>query len=236
MGRPVHSTLSIQRELHSDLSSQAFCFSIHHGQSFLQSKNSVNTPLQNPQNDDEETPSPTKNTITPAIELTTNYLAMLTTSEPPVTPSNPLQYPRVNIIINQSRRGDFTKSNRSELEGLMHGKSLTIVPREEAQEHRVYRMRFEDSVKFEGQPNEYRKSRLIRQGYKYHSHGLFTQAPTIQRSSQRLLMCLVPTLCHISLNFGIYQRDENQAHNQSETPVTGKHFARPPPELNLPRE
>lgn len=101
--------------------------------------------------------------------------------------------------------------------------------------HRIYGTRFVDRVQFEGQPEQQLKSRLVLQGYNDKGHGLFTNAPTVQRSSQRLLLCMAPRLCEKFQEFRVYQRDVTQAYTQSETPVTRLIFAKPPKEMGLPQ-
>ena len=74
------------------------------------------------------------------------------------------------------------------------------------------------------------------QGYNDKDHGLLTNALTVQRSSQRLMLALAPSLLWFDKSFNIYSRDITQAYTQSENPVTRRIYANPPSEMNLPRD
>lgn len=52
----------------------------------------------------------------------------------------------------------------------------------------MYNSRFFDEVKHVGAPSAYAKSRLVVQAFNDKDHGLLTDAPTVQRSSQCLLL------------------------------------------------
>eukprot|EP00171_Calliarthron_tuberculosum_P002038 IDg2038t1 len=70
-----------------------------------------------------------------------------------------------------------------------------------------------DEIKNEGTKDEYEKSRLVVQGYNDRYHGFLTQAPTVQRSSQRMLFGLAMLLP----SWSIVLRDIIQAYTQSKT-------------------
>ena len=82
-----------------------------------------------------------------------------------------------------------------------------------AEGHRIFNSRFVDSIKYEGTPEAYKKSRLVVQGYNDKTHGLLTYSPTVQRSSQPLLLFLAA----LFPEWSIIQRDITQAYTQSNT-------------------
>lgn len=63
-----------------------------------------------------------------------------------------------------------------------------------------------DSIKNEGKPEAFAKSRLVVQGFNDKKNGLLTHAPTAQRFSQRLLLALAMILPE----WNIYLRDISQ--------------------------
>jgi len=76
----------------------------------------------------------------------------------------------------------------------------------------------------------YEKSRLVVQGYNDEGkETVLTQAPTIQRASQRLLLALAPALDNKTT---VYLRDITQAYLQSTTTLNRKIVARLPKELS----
>lgn len=81
-------------------------------------------------------------------------------------------------------------------------------------EMRIFKSRFADDVKGATSHVFYKKSRLVIQAYNNQGKKtILTQSPTIQRVSQRLLLCL-------SMMFSgckIYLRDISQAYTQSTT-------------------
>jgi hypothetical protein len=78
-------------------------------------------------------------------------------------------------------------------------------------EIRVFNSRFVDEIKHSGTDQAYEKSRLIVQAYKDQNKDLIlTQSSTIQRISQRLVLCLIASLSDTKL----YLRDIAQAYVQ----------------------
>src|SRR5467141_669896 len=86
-----------------------------------------------------------------------------------------------------------------------------------------------DEIKFVGTPKSYEKSRLVVQAYNDNDKNtVFTQSPTIQRVSQRLILCLAVSIQGLN----IYLRDISQAYTQSHTFLVRDFYVRPPQELN----
>ena len=65
-----------------------------------------------------------------------------------------------------------------------------IVPKSEADGDRVFGSGFFDEIKFNGTKDAYAKPRLLVQGYNDKVHGFITPSPTVQRSSQRILLSI----------------------------------------------
>ena len=88
-----------------------------------------------------------------------------------------------------------------------------------------------DEIKLVGTPEAYEKSRLVVQAYNDNDKNtVLTQSPTIQRVSQRLILCLAVSIQGLD----IYLRDISQAYTQSHTFLVRDFYVRPPQELNLP--
>lgn len=122
----------------------------------------------------------------------------------------------------------YESSREAELRGLVERGTFRVIHLSEIQKGtRIYRTRFVDKTKADGT----KKSRLCVQAYKDKDHGLFVAAPTMQRSSMRLF-CAICAM----MNFDMHLRDISQAFLQSETFLRRKIVARPPPEMNLPRD
>ena len=85
-----------------------------------------------------------------------------------------------------------------------------------------------DEVKNKGTAKAFEKSRLVVQAYADDEKQMvLTQSPTIQRVSQRLLLCLAA----IELDSKLYLRDISQAYVQSTTTLNRNFYIRPPMEL-----
>ena len=110
-------------------------------------------------------------------------------------------------------------SATAEIEGLIANGTFEIVHydmlTDDERQGRIFNSRLVNEIKNkEGLP--YEKSRLVVQGYNdMGKTSILTQAPTIQRSSQRLLISLIPTLMQFGLVVEI--RDITQAYIQSHT-------------------
>ena len=90
---------------------------------------------------------------------------------------------------------------------------------------------FINEVKIIGMAVVYKKSRLVVQAYNDHKkETIFTQAPTIQQMSQRLILVLAAIQPHLNL----FLRDITQAYVQSATVLNKKLFIWPPIKFELP--
>lgn len=126
----------------------------------------------------------------------------------------------------------FEQSRMKELKGLIEKGVFLPVPKSEAANHRLFGTRFVDIVKHPGTPQAYEKSRLVVQGYNDDADGLLTHSPTVQRSSQRLLLALAPSFP----DWTIASRDVKQAYTQSKQPLSRPIFVKPPKEFGLTSE
>jgi hypothetical protein len=96
---------------------------------------------------------------------------------------------------------------------------------------RIFNSRFVDGIKFTGTSKAYEKSCLVIQAYNDNDKRMvLTQSPTIQRVSQRLILCLAVSIYGLE----IYLRDISQAYTQSTTYLARDFYVCPPQELNLP--
>lgn len=97
---------------------------------------------------------------------------------------------------------------------------------------RVFGSRFIDQVKGAGEMMR-KKSRLVAQNYRDEDAGrIATKAPTIQRSSQRALLCLAASLPGTE----IFSRDVTQAYVQATKPLERPVYIKAPPEMGLPED
>jgi hypothetical protein len=128
-------------------------------------------------------------------------------------------------------RPDFTSSRQKELDGLLQRGVFEFIKAADVPLNaRIFNSRFVDQIKLEGTPKAYKKSRLVVQAYRDDGKKtVLTQSPTIQRASQRLILCLA-----VRANLDIYIRDISQAYTQSKSQLARDFYARPPQELNLP--
>ncbi|KAI0993907.1 hypothetical protein K3495_g14277 [Podosphaera aphanis] len=125
-----------------------------------------------------------------------------------------------NFLFNQ-----FATSREKEIAGLFKRGVFVEVRGELPNSSRIFNSRFVDSIKNEGTNKAYEKSRLVIQGYNDDGKKkILTQAPTIQRISQRIILSLALMIPETSL----YLRDITQAYTQSATRLTRDVFVRPP--------
>ncbi len=125
----------------------------------------------------------------------------------------------------------FQASRQKEISGLMEKGVFNFVKRGEVPEGtRIFGSRFVDDIKNKGTDKAFEKSRLVIQAFNDHGKDLvLTESPTIQRVSQRLILCLAATCT----NLKIYLRDISQAYVQSTTVLNRDFYAYPPKELKL---
>ena len=94
---------------------------------------------------------------------------------------------------------------------------------------RIFNSRFVDEVKNAGTEKAFEKSRLVVQAYNdLEKEAVLTQSPTIQRVSQRLILCLAAML---QRDTQLYLRDISQAYVQSVTKLNRDFYIVAPPEL-----
>jgi hypothetical protein len=126
---------------------------------------------------------------------------------------------------------DFTSSRQKELDGLIKRGVFEFVRNTDTPaDARIFNSRFVDQIKLEGTPKAYEKSRLVVQAYKDDGKKtVLTQSPTIQRVSQRLILCLA-----LYADLDIHVRDITQAYTQSKSQLVRDFYVRPPQELDLP--
>jgi hypothetical protein len=127
------------------------------------------------------------------------------------------------------KKPDFTKSRQKELDDLLQ-KGVFQVVSEVPKGARLFGSRFVDEIKNWGTDKTFEKSRLVIQAYNdIGKKEVLTQSPTIQRASQRLILCLA-TLIE---NTDLYLRDISQAYVQPTTSLNRDFYVKPPQELKL---
>ena len=126
---------------------------------------------------------------------------------------------------------NYGPSREKELNGLLDKGVFEIVDKEDIPGGaRIFNTRFVDEIKNPGTAEAFEKSRLVVQAYNDSEKELvLTQSPTIQRSSERCLLCVATAT--IGNGRRIYLRDVTQAYVQSATSLNREFFVRPPPEL-----
>jgi hypothetical protein len=127
---------------------------------------------------------------------------------------------------------DFTASRQKELNDLISQGVFDVVDdvNDIPVNIRIFGSRFVDEVKHVGTEKAFEKSRLVVQGYNDQGkQGILTQAPTIQRSSQRILLCVLTTKKGVSACV----RDISQAYTQSTTALQREIFIKAPIEAGL---
>jgi hypothetical protein len=83
---------------------------------------------------------------------------------------------------------------------------------------RIFKSRIINEIKGKGTNKSYEKSRFMIQGYNNDGKFLmFTQSPTIQRFSQRILLAITPAL--LRKGMFLWLRNVTQAYTQSENPL-----------------
>jgi hypothetical protein len=94
---------------------------------------------------------------------------------------------------------------------------------------RIFNSRFVDEIKHSGTSQTYEKSRLVIQTYNDHEKTLvLTQASTIQRMIQRIILVIAA-----SINHHLYLKDITQTYTQSKSPLNRMFFIQSSLDLNL---
>jgi hypothetical protein len=124
----------------------------------------------------------------------------------------------------------YDASRQKELNGLLEKGAFEICDLDSIPHGvRLFNSRFVDTVKFLGTDKAFEKSRLVVQAYDDQEKELvLTQSPTIQRVSQRLILCMAAIGYH---ELKLYLRDISQAYVQSTTNLNREFYVRPPKEL-----
>jgi hypothetical protein len=92
------------------------------------------------------------------------------------------------------QRPKYEASRQKELTGLLE-RGVFEIAHDVPQGTRIFRSRFVDQVKHEGTAKAFEKSRLVVQAYNDSEKSkILTQAPTIQRASQRIILALTLTI------------------------------------------
>jgi hypothetical protein len=137
----------------------------------------------------------------------------------------PLNTANITVFLQEDQ---FTESRLAEVLGLLE-KGVFEVATTVPEGTRIFNSRFVDEVKNKGTDKALNKSRLVVQAYHdEEKHTVLTQSPTIQRVSQRLILCLAAILDETEL----YLRDISQAYVQSTTTLNRDFYVRPPTELS----
>src|SRR5450432_2959538 len=170
------------------------------------------------------TPATTQNT--PATEL----IAKRRRGRPR---KYPLDIADINIYLQEEEpQAQYKASRQLEVIGLIEKGVFEVANEADVpQGIRIFNARFVDEVKNKGTDKAFEKSRLVVQAY--HDEGkrlVLTQSPTIQRISQRIILCLAAMKIDTEKT-SLYLRDISQAYVQSTTSLNRDFYIRPPYEL-----
>ena len=127
------------------------------------------------------------------------------------------------------KEGPFVEARRNEIQGLIaEGVFKVVAAADVPADVRIFGCRFVDDVK-EKNSVPYEKSRLVVQAHNDgNKKGVLTQSPTIQRASQRIILCF-----HAILNRILCTRDISQAYINSTSLLIREFFVRPPEGTDL---
>ena len=119
-----------------------------------------------------------------------------------------------NVFTNKDANAQppqYTASRQKEIAGLLEKGVFKVVTTEDIPSNsRIFNSRFVDEIKNPGTDKAYEKSRLVVQAYNDKDKNLvLTQSPTIQRVSQRLIVCLA-SIFQDNDNIKLYLRDITQ--------------------------
>ncbi|KAI0994429.1 hypothetical protein K3495_g13753 [Podosphaera aphanis] len=145
-----------------------------------------------------------------------------------------------DLAVNLRSRGvittpgaPFEAAQKQEIDNLIARGVFDFVNWEPKGKHagvRVFNSRLVNEVKGKTTDRPYEKSRLVIQAYNDDGKDtILTQSPTIQRSSQRIIAALAPSLNKNNIN--LYIRDVNQAYTQSSTLLNRLILAKLPKEI-----
>jgi hypothetical protein len=125
----------------------------------------------------------------------------------------------------------FADSRRKEINDLLKRQVFEIITISEVLKNvRIFNSRFVDEIKHSDISQAYEKFKLMIQVYNDHEKTLvLTQAFTIQRMSQRIILALVASIDHCHL----YLRDIIQIYTQSKSSLNRMFFIRSSSDLDL---
>jgi hypothetical protein len=134
--------------------------------------------------------------------------------------------------ISSTSTPTFADSRRKEINDLLKRQIFEIITISEVFKNvRIFNSRFVDEIKHSSISQAYEKSRLMIQAYNDHEKTLvLTQASTIQRMSQRIILAIAAS---ISENHHLYLRDITQAYIQSKSSLNRMFFIRPSLDLGI---
>jgi hypothetical protein len=113
----------------------------------------------------------------------------------------PRKHP-ITVFLQEDEQYQFEASRQVEVVGLLE-KGVFEVAHNVPSDVRIFKARFVDEVKNKDTNKAYEKSRLVVQAYNDDEKSLvLTQSPTIQRVSQRIILCIAPMA--MNTDVGLY--------------------------------
>jgi hypothetical protein len=132
--------------------------------------------------------------------------------------------------ISSTFTSTFVESRRKKINDLLKRQVFEIITISEVLKNvRIFNSRFVDEIKHSDISQTYEKSRLMIQTYNDHEKTLMlTQASTIQRMSQRIILVIAA-----SINHHLYLRNITQTYTQSKSPLNRMFFIRSSFDLDI---
>lgn len=120
--------------------------------------------------------------------------------------------------------GQYAASRQKKVTGLIEKGVFQVVDLKEIPpDIRIFKLRFVDEIKNQGTNKAFKKSRLVVQAYNNADKTLvFTQSPTIQRVSQRVIICLAAIFQDKDTK--LFLREITQAYVQSTSYLNREFF------------
>lgn len=115
-------------------------------------------------------------------------------------------------------RNSFLASGQKKFNSLLDRNVFNIVPSLQSIVHRVFNSRFVDSVKHEGTPHAFNKSKLVEKAFNDLKHGLLTHAPIVWHRSRFLLLSLCSVDPPLYFLLAIYSRPMGSLKNAFSVP------------------
>ena len=135
----------------------------------------------------------------------------------------------IYFFSNTPNHHPYVKSRKKKMIGLIEKGIFIFVSKKEMSENmRIFNSRFVDEVKNVDTNSTFEKSRLVMQAYNDSTkHLILTQSSTIQRVSQRLILCLAAIIFSIKL----YLKNVTQVYVQSNIKLNRDFYIKAPYEL-----